>query len=682
MKIDFHVHTKSNKYLDRAFDYDENSLRIYASSNHFDCLAITNHNLFDEKQFLSIKGALNSIGCEAFPGMEVSLEGGHILVIGDHESAYYEKLTRLNDYIADKEKNDHFRLDVATFNEFIKPDYGFLLIPHYKKEPHISAEVIDKIATKIYVGEAQSPKKFYFIQKEGIYTPVLFSDIRIFTTNEDSPFRDASKYTYLDCTDKKFSIIKTVLRSKNSTSLTKEKANQEFEILNGEAIASTGINVLLGRRSSGKTYTLDHVYGEGNNHTLYIRQFEIMQECDDKSFKANIDSSTAKEKLDFIKPLNQIFDYLDSLNYPSLLEEYESSLKSLHDSAQQNINDSYSQVPLFHTSPIKSTDMRHVNDDIKAVDQLLSDKEEEKLINQYLSKERLMGLYYSLLEKAKKAYKQEILILKTNEIVKTIASHLAGKSSKIQIKPFDFTKLFAVRYARAKFNSLVSSIDYLELPTKSIFNKFKLTLAFSREKDLRGLKSSLKVKQNGNVSFLIKEAPFDAYFQAVSSEEIPNKTGNDRYKFFFSFKSKVTGISGEALSGGQRAEFILLEKLSQYRTYDTILIDEMESSFDNPFLNSEIVDEIKKMSKDATVFISTHNNNLGVSLNPDYYVYHEIRFDPQTHDFIHNHFYGSSSSEFLISSKGEKRKLSEILMTTMEANEKAYDERRQKYENS
>lgn len=108
----------------------------------------------------------------------------------------------------------------------------------------------------------------------------------------------------------------------------------------------------------------------------------------------------------------------------------------------------------------------------------------------------------------------------------------------------------------------------------------------------------------------------------------------------------------------------------------------MESSFDNPFLNNEIVNKIKEMSQEATVFVSTHNNNLGVSLNPDYYIYHSLEIDESKGVLVHKKYYGSATSEKLIANDGSSIALSNVLISTMEANASAYEERKRKYENS
>ena len=78
-KIDFHIHTKRS-ISDKEFEFDIEKLKEYVDVAKLDAIAITNHNLFDKKQFKEIKEELE---IKVFPGVEVDLENGHVLLITD-----------------------------------------------------------------------------------------------------------------------------------------------------------------------------------------------------------------------------------------------------------------------------------------------------------------------------------------------------------------------------------------------------------------------------------------------------------------------------------------------------------------------------------------------------------------------------------------------------------------------
>ena len=99
MKIDLHVHTVRNRFLDSDFSYKNEFLEKYVDSNNIDAIAITNHNLFDEANFNEAKEALKDSNCLVLPGIEVSLETGHILVIFEDSEDGINQLKKISSYI-------------------------------------------------------------------------------------------------------------------------------------------------------------------------------------------------------------------------------------------------------------------------------------------------------------------------------------------------------------------------------------------------------------------------------------------------------------------------------------------------------------------------------------------------------------------------------------------------------
>lgn len=83
------------------------------------------------------------------------------------------------------------------------------------------------------------------------------------------------------------------------------------------------------------------------------------------------------------------------------------------------------------------------------------------------------------------------------------------------------------------------------------------------------------------------------------------------------------------------------------------------------------------MAKSCIVFVSTHNNNIGVSLKPDNFIYHKVDIDSEGKK-IFVQYYGKGPT--LFSKDGRKIGLKEVLLETMEASDSAYEERNKYYE--
>ena len=78
-KIDLHIHTIST-ISDSDFNFDLSKVKEYVQKLSIDAIAITNHNVFDLNQYSTIK---NTLSITVFPGIEINLEGGHLLLITD-----------------------------------------------------------------------------------------------------------------------------------------------------------------------------------------------------------------------------------------------------------------------------------------------------------------------------------------------------------------------------------------------------------------------------------------------------------------------------------------------------------------------------------------------------------------------------------------------------------------------
>ncbi|MGC2980884.1 histidinol-phosphatase, partial [Enterococcus faecalis] len=60
------------------------------------------------------------------------------------------------------------------------------------------------------------------------------------------------------------------------------KEGKDLFNLTEKVVASTGLNVLIGERSSGKTHLLNEI-AQSTSNTKYIRQFELVERSDDES---------------------------------------------------------------------------------------------------------------------------------------------------------------------------------------------------------------------------------------------------------------------------------------------------------------------------------------------------------------------------------------------------------------
>ena len=153
----------------------------------------------------------------------------------------------------------------------------------------------------------------------------------------------------------------------------------------------------------------------------------------------------------------------------------------------------------------------------------------------------------------------------------------------------------------------------------------------------------------------------------------------DFAKCFVKIEYQILNKDGFDASGGERSEFFLLDKIESADEHEMLLIDEPESSFDNNFLNEDVNAIIKEMSRKMPVVVVTHNNTVGASIRPDYILYTSKEFEEG--EIIWRTYSGFPTDPELASPDGMRVKTWDVLMGNLEAGSRAYEERRQTYEN-
>lgn len=246
-KIDLHIHTVPT-ISDSQFTFSLETFKRYVAGANLDAVAVTNHDVFDGAQFRTIQQALNAT---VFPGIEVNLEKGHVLIISngsnldDFEaktSLVSQKITKIGDTIS-----------VEELEKIFGNLGNYLVIPHYDKNPPITGEALERIRSYVSAGEVDSAKKFIRTMKDDSkLTPVLFSDVRI----RDDLTKLPTRQTFIDCGEVTLDAIKLCLRDRTKVALTENDGNNLWQIFEDGQKLSTGLNVLLGGRSSGKTYSM------------------------------------------------------------------------------------------------------------------------------------------------------------------------------------------------------------------------------------------------------------------------------------------------------------------------------------------------------------------------------------------------------------------------------------------
>ncbi|MFH1302095.1 MAG: phosphotransferase, partial [Planctomycetota bacterium] len=364
-KIDLHLHTLST-ISDSDFVFSIDKLEEYVSVASIDAIAITNHNVFDLSQYESIRDRLK---IAVFPGIEIDLEGGHVLLVTDDQNA--DRLHGCSDKVSRLIRSSGDDITHEQLLEIFGDLKDFLVIPHYEKKPPIRNETLEKLNGYVTAGEVDSAKKFIRCAKDHTcLTPVLFSDARMKDDLQNMPTRS----TFVDCGEITLSALRHCLSDRRKVALSKEDGNESIQVLDTGLSISTGLNVLLGDRSSGKTYTLDRM-SEQHPDAKYISQFSLVQvderKCEQK-FNADIErrkSFFADEYLSKFKPLVEEVSRINLKSEDELVQRYlETLIESARNADRQDV---FSRAKFFNETTFKMGEDTSLKSLIQAVRHLI-----------------------------------------------------------------------------------------------------------------------------------------------------------------------------------------------------------------------------------------------------------------------------------------------------------------------
>lgn len=661
-KIDLHIHTVPS-ISDSHFEFCLDTMREYVTKLEIDCIAITNHNLFDLEQFKLISQELDIV---VLPGIEINLEKGHLLLISENTELidFDSKCKQVQNLI--KEKEDCISVEMLTT---IFPDLSrYLLIPHHDKKPNIPDETLRKLHPHILAGEVTSVRKFKANARDNTkLTPVIFSDARIRNDLRSFP----TKQTFINLADISLRGIKSCFADKTKVCLTKSEGNDFFQVTDDGLYLSTGLNVILGERSTGKTHTLNRII-EAFEDVKYIEQFSLLQN-DEEKFKKLLSSRHSTVNEYFLKEFKEVVADVRNIDLKANKLEVEKYISSLIKFASESDKlDSYSKATLFSEVLFSEVDLKNLVKIIEATTILIENTEYHYLIGKHLEIDSLKNLAIELMTKHTELNEANLQKRWLNDLITKVKADLRLKTATSPPIDIDFYNILIENEKVKRFIKVVSELQKEREIDRKEMRGFKVV---ARTKKFTGAQQ-MKNKSGRQLAFSI---PFSKYnnpysflnaLKEIELEEI------EYHKYFVEIEYQTLNKHNFPVSGGERSEFNLLHEIGDALQYDLLLIDEPESSFDNLFLKNDVNELLKSISTQIPVVIVTHNSTVGASIKPDYIVYTKKAIVQQ--EIKYQIFSGYPSDKQLKSIDGEVIDNYDILLKCLEAGIEAYDERRDK----
>jgi len=595
-----------------------------------------------------------------------------LLIAGtDHGDRFVEGAVQVTNAISDPTDS----ISVSQLEEFFGDLSEYLLIPHYAKKPAIEPDTLVELGGHVVAGEVDSQKKFIrAIRDSARLCSVLFSDIRIHA----DLIRWPTRQTFIDCGDPTFAAIKACLSDKNKLALSENDGNKLFPVLPDGLMISTGLNVLLGKRSSGKSYTLNEI-DQCNDNVKYIKQFALVQhdESDDeRDFTRDVERRRRANADEFLSGFKTVLDDVVNIDREGNHRRVEAYVETLLSSAREaDRQDSFSKAGLLNETAFPISSDESLQSLIRSVRQLIENIDYRPLIEKHLERTALLSLACELIEELRTRAFQNRKSQVVNELVAEVKDALKIRSAAIQLKDVD---LYAVALDARKVARLDEIVIGLKTPavlSQESVQWFHVVTEKGLFSGAGELKDASGVQTAFREAFLMYDRPFE-YLQKLKQNQ--QLSSADFYRLFGKITFKIVNKHGFEVSGGERSEFRLLQEIKDAQNYDMLLIDEPESFFDNVFLNENVNDLLRAIARSMPVVVVTHSSTVGATIGADYLIHASRTVEDGTVSY--GLYTGHPTDKKLLSTDGSTIATHELLMDSLEAGVTAYEERRKSYE--
>lgn len=475
-----------------------------------------------------------------------------------------------------------------------------------------------------------------------------------------------------------FRAIKSCLRDKSKVSLSSQEGHSLFQIFEDGQELSTGLNVIVGGRSSGKSFTLDRIFNESEK-VKYIRQFSLVErdeERDEEKFNKLLSQSHSLVTQEHLEEFEEVVKDVTQVN----LEENSKSVSGYIDSLIKHAKDSekrdsFSKAKLFSEEEFQISDLKGLKGLIASVKHLIENIEYRAIIDKHVSVQSLKDLIVELMKEYGKKEEDRLKKRWLNDLMAEIKQKLQMRTASTTIEDVDLYQVAFDLKRIKKFDDIARMIRKdREIMHKDVqgYKVVARTSAFSGAGELKKLS---RTKSSYSSAYQEYADPYK-YLQEL--KKVDNLPEADYFKYFANIQYQILNKDGFEVSGGERSEFNLLQEIYDAQKYDLLLIDEPESSFDNLFLKNEVNDIIKEISKNLPVVLVTHNSTVGASIKPEYLLC--TKKEVIAGKIEYRIYSGFPTDKELVSKDGKKLSNFVVTMDCLEAGKPAYDERRKGYE--
>ncbi len=674
-RIDFHIHTVPS-IKDSDFNFSIEWLKAYVDKTKLDAIAITNHDLFDKNNFEEISEYLPNV--KVYPGIELALDIGHVNIVFpcdciDVLSQFSEWLSNIHQTQSDSITSEQLREQLPCWDQGI---YIFELgkSKGVKEIPNIFSNLV-------CVGGVPNQLRFNIAKNNPeSLVPCLFSDAH--ATNQDSDNRNdiaklQNKQTYLQIDSCEFEDIKKCLRDKSKVSINKENLKDVVDI-DGVKISS-GLNLVVGKRGTGKTYFLNKIKEFSDDEYYEIKQFETAKadEYIEKQRKdqGSIEFSKWQEK--YTNEFSKIKSYLqDTYTETDDIKNFLVDVKRF--ATEMARSKSSQKYLLFQETEFELSNINYIRSALTNIKDVIENEEIWNLLNKNSQKKSdFIEVYSELRDIYLKYRKDNELKQKINEIMRDVKSTVTARTGISNVQECSINNIIHKLQLEKKIDSFLNQI-IVETPLKNErLHGYQICVNLIPYKNASQFQKEIGTQEavNNDLIKVYREKDFITFLKRLKQKKFYNEANFAEY--LLQKEVKLLDSEGVPASGGQAVGFALMLRLNEAKNKPIILIDEPESSLDNAYIKNELNKELKQLARNSMVVVITHNSTLGTLLEPDYLII-TSKDNSGNYSIMSGEF---SSSKIKDSINGTEEKSYEKFIEAMESGMDSYTKKGEIYAN-
>lgn len=727
-KIDLHIHTKAVKNSDtsdkRNIPSIEEFLKILDDSN-VGLGAITNHNIFDFKQYQEILSTIKKINYDILilPGVELDVLLDDVKEYKQLNLIVIPKyINELINFLEEKKVSPMNPIPIQEiFTKFGK-DKKALFFVDYKKNG------------KRKFNEEEIKK--YFLDNKNNFQNEVIRDVNdrlhcnnlIKLKNENaligSDVQDWSKYISEDSKDlfqynfplKNYEMLYRIFSEGYSLDFFKEidlvytfknlfiknesnDKNQMLEKLKNIPIIKNNVNIIFGPKSTGKTFLLQAMYDS-------LEVDETKKEIhiiDEKSLSAeHVATRLGKSKNnyfeDLINEINKKIEFVKNYNEKDL--KTKNNLKEFYDYLFYKKNSIYKLSNANLEVEIQDTNTSNKYSEIIKNLNLVFSEIEKFNFDKYKSKLKIIKNLITFFKKEKfecnyKFYKNKLL----KSTIDTFAKLLKrDKNVPTKINTFGLLEVYKKRKILFKNIDSINcelknkekvkrKVDVIDVPVENS-NEMRHWVLFKNFNRgwISGEKTKVKERKDKIIDFC------DAFSEILNykinkniakyCEIFKNITQQEMNKMFFISDELILEDNPERKPSPGELSYLEIISILRNKDKDYYFIDEPEMHLNNKFISDYILHEIKKLiCLGKTIIMTTHNSVLGINTFPVNFILIESKYLEFENLKIHDTWFGNLSENVLYNCfSNETLNTNKKILEYFEGRKDLYDERNKVYE--